>query len=120
MLKLIRNVLVASFLSVFFSLSHAAPVNINTADAATLAQGVNGIGPSKAQAIVDYRTANGQFASIEDLVQVQGIGVKTLDRIREFVIVAPDGATALAAPASDDQIASDNQTASDQATAPAN
>lgn len=120
MLKLIRNVVVASFLSVIFSLSHAAQVDINTADAATLAQGINGIGPSKAKAIVDYRTANGQFASIEDLVQVQGIGVKTLDRIREFVIVSPDGATALAAPASDDQIASDNQTATDQATAPAN
>ena len=63
MLKLIRNVLVASFLSVVFSLSHAAPVDINTADAATLAQAVSGIGPSKAQAIVDYRTTNGRFAS---------------------------------------------------------
>jgi len=98
MLKLIRNVLVASFLSVFFSLSHAAPVNINTADAATLAQGVNGIGPSKAQAIVDYRAANGSFASVDDLVKVQGIGFKTLDRIREFVIATPDGVAAPASP----------------------
>jgi len=39
MLKLIRNVVVASFLSVVFSLSHAAPVDINTADAVALAQG---------------------------------------------------------------------------------
>jgi len=120
MLKLIRNVVVASFLSVVFSLSHAAPVDINTADAVALAQGVSGIGPSKAQAIVDYRTANGRFASIDDLVNVQGIGFKTLDRIREFVTVAPDGAVAPAAPTSEDQ-ASDSQIASDeQAAAPAN
>jgi len=98
MLKLIRNALVASFLSVVFSLSHATPVDINTADAATLAQGVSGIGPAKAQAIVDYRTANGNFASIEDLVQVQGIGSKTLDRIREFVTAAPEGVAAPAVP----------------------
>ena len=114
MLKLIRNVLVASFLSVFFSLSHAAPVNINTADAATLAQGVSGIGPSKAQAIVDYRTANGSFASIDDLVKVQGIGFKTLDRIRDFIIVASDGAAA-----SVGQV-SGSQTAFDQPAVPAN
>ena len=117
MLKLIRNAIVASFLSVVFSLSHAAPVNINTADAATLAQGISGIGPSKAQAIVDYRTANGSFASIEDLVNVQGIGFKTLDRIREFVIAAP-GDTAAAAPAA--VPASSNQAAAEPAAAPAN
>jgi len=93
MLKLMRNALVASFLLVVFSLAHAAPVDINTADAAMLAEGVNGIGPSKAKAIVDYRTANGRFASVEDLVNVQGIGFKTLDRIREFVIVGPGKAT---------------------------
>ena len=117
MLKLIRNAIVASFLSVVFSLSHAAPVNINTADAATLAQGISGIGPSKAQAIVDYRTANGSFASIEDLVNVQGIGFKTLDRIREFVIAAP-GDTAAAVPAA--VPASGNQAAAEPVAAPAN
>lgn len=92
MLKLIRNAIVASFLSVIFSLSHAAAIDINTADAAALAAGITGIGPSKAQAIIEYRDANGRFASIDDLVKVQGIGFKTLDRIREFVTVAPDGA----------------------------
>jgi len=93
MLKLIRSVVAASFLAVF-SLSHAAQVDINSADAATLAQNLNGIGASKAQAIVDYRTANGLFGSVDDLVNVQGIGLKTLDRIREFLIVTPDGAAA--------------------------
>ncbi len=120
MLKLIRNVFVASFLSVVFSLSHAAPVDINTADAATLAQAVSGIGPSKAQAIVDYRTTNGRFASIDDLVNVQGIGFKTLDRIREFVIASPDGAAAPAAPVSENQASGNQLGSDDQAAAPAN
>jgi len=56
--------------------SIAASIDINTADAETLAQSISGIGPSKAQAIVDYRTTNGPFASIDDLVKVQGIGFK--------------------------------------------
>ena len=86
MLKLIRSLIAASFLTVI-SLSHAAQVDINTADAATLAQNLNGIGASKAQAIIDYRTANGRFKSVDDLVNVQGIGIKTLDRIREFLSI---------------------------------
>lgn len=92
MLMLIRSLVAASFL-VFSSFSLAAQVDINSADAATLAQNLNGIGASKAQAIVDYRTENGRFASVDDLVNVQGIGIKTLDRIREFLIVKPPGST---------------------------
>ena len=97
MLKYIRNVFITFLFTVVFSLSHAASVDINTADAAALAQGISGIGPSKAQAIVDYRTANGLFASVDDLVRVQGIGSKTLERIRDFIIVMP-GAGASADP----------------------
>jgi len=100
MLKLIRSVIAASFL-VVFSLAHAAQVDINTADAATLAQNLNGIGASKAQAIVDYRTANGRFGSVDDLVNVQGIGIKTLDRIREFLTVTPGGDATAVSPAAE-------------------
>jgi len=89
-----RNAVVASFLLLASTFSFAAPVDINTADAATLAQSLSGIGPSKAQAIVDYRTENGRFASVDDLVNVQGIGAKTLDRIRELLMVTPDGSVA--------------------------
>lgn len=94
MLKYIRNFLVAFLIPVVISLAFtsqafAAQVDINSADAATLAQSVNGIGPSKAQAIIDYRDANGPFESLDELVNVQGIGLKTLDRIREFIKVAP-------------------------------
>jgi len=52
-----------------------APVNINTADVKALST-LKGIGPAKAQAIVDYRKANGKFAAADDLAKVKGIGAK--------------------------------------------
>jgi competence protein ComEA len=53
-------------------------VDINNADAKTL-QTLDGVGPAKAQAIIEYRQANGPFKSAEDLVKVQGIGERTLE-----------------------------------------
>jgi len=60
----------------------AGPVNVNSADAATLAKELDGVGLSKAQAIVDYRKAHGPFRSAEDLAKVKGMGSKTVDRNR--------------------------------------
>ena len=59
--------------------SWAGPVNINTADAEKLAAELDGIGLSKAQAIVDYRTDNGPFQSADELVEVKGIGARTVE-----------------------------------------
>ncbi|MEJ2362349.1 MAG: ComEA family DNA-binding protein [Gammaproteobacteria bacterium] len=56
----------------------AAPVNINKADAKTLAKNINGIGPAKAQAIVKYRRENGAFKAVHDLTKVKGIGEKLI------------------------------------------
>ena len=61
-----------------------AAVNINTATPADL-DGVKGIGPSKAQAIVDYRKANGAFKSPEQLAMVKGIGLKTVEKNRDRI-----------------------------------
>jgi competence protein ComEA len=61
------------------------PVNINTADAATLAGSLRGIGRSKAEAIVAYRSENGPFKSVDDLVNVKGIGAKTLEQLRPMI-----------------------------------
>ncbi len=58
-----------------------AVVDINTASVEEL-DTVKGIGPGKAQAIVDYRTKNGPFKSVDDLKGVKGFGVKTLDKLR--------------------------------------
>ena len=60
----------------------AGPVDINTADAATIARELQGIGMSRAQAIVAYREKNGAFRSVEDLRKIKGIGAKVLERNR--------------------------------------
>ncbi|HSS64781.1 MAG TPA: ComEA family DNA-binding protein [Gammaproteobacteria bacterium] len=59
------------------------PVNINTADAQALAEAINGVGLKRAEAIVSYRNQNGPFKSVDELVQVQGVGEKTLEKSRE-------------------------------------
>ncbi|MCB1587039.1 MAG: helix-hairpin-helix domain-containing protein, partial [Xanthomonadales bacterium] len=60
-------------------------VNINTADAKSLAEELNGIGVKKAQAIVDYRTEHGDFKTIESLTEVKGIGLKTVEKNRDAI-----------------------------------
>ena len=65
----------------FMSLVWAATVNINTADVDTLSA-LNGIGPAKAQAIIEYREKNGNFASVDELAAVNGIGEKTLEKLK--------------------------------------
>lgn len=63
----------------------SATVNINTADAATLAEKLNGVGMKKAQAIVSFREQNGLFKSVDDLVNVPGIGQATLEKNRSLL-----------------------------------
>jgi competence protein ComEA len=65
----------------------AAQVDINSADAKTLAQALNGVGLVKAEAIVAYRTTNGPFRSVDDLAKVKGIGTKTIDANREAIVI---------------------------------
>lgn len=62
-------------------------VDINTADAVELNRVLVNVGASKAQAIVDYRQANGPFKSAEELALVKGIGLKTVERNRELIEV---------------------------------
>lgn len=61
------------------------PLNINTADAATLAGSLKGIGQKKAEAIVAYRDEHGPFKSVDELVNVKGIGARTLEQLRPLV-----------------------------------
>lgn len=61
-------------------------VNINSASAAEL-ETLPGIGPTFAQRIVDHREQNGLFASIEDIVQVKGIGPATFDKLKDLITV---------------------------------
>lgn len=61
-------------------------VNINTANAAEL-QALSGVGPSMAQSIIDERTQNGPFTSIEDLMRVSGIGEKKFAKIKDCICI---------------------------------
>ncbi|MDQ0008885.1 competence protein ComEA [Luteibacter jiangsuensis] len=70
----------------------SSPVNINTADAPTLAQSLDGVGLAKAQAIVAWREANGAFESADQLAEVKGIGASLVERNRDAIQV--DGAKA--------------------------
>lgn len=61
-------------------------VNINKATASEL-ETINGVGPALAEKIIAYRTANGRFATVEDLKNVSGIGEKKFDAIKDKVVV---------------------------------
>lgn len=65
----------------------AGPVDINSADAATLASAITGVGESRAAAIVEYRNINGPFRSVDDLGNVKGVGMKTIDKSRNNLMV---------------------------------
>lgn len=75
--------------------AHAAtPVNINTADAQTLADSLDGIGMTKAQAIVERREANGPYKSVDELAQVKGISAALIERNRDALRLADASAAA--------------------------
>ena len=65
----------------------ADKVNINTADAATIDRVLLNIGPSKATAIVEYRKVHGSFKSADQLALVKGIGLRTIEKNRDRIVV---------------------------------
>ena len=82
-------------------------VNINTADAATIDRVLVNVGPAKAQAIVDHRKANGVFRSPEQLALVKGIGLKTVEKNRDRIVIggAARAAAKVAKPAAPKTVA---------------
>jgi competence protein ComEA len=71
----------------------AGPVNINTADAATLAAELTGVGPALAEAIVKDRAEHGNFDSPEALARVKGIGERIVEMNRANILVADPAPT---------------------------
>ena len=65
----------------------AQPVNVNTANAEEIAESLKGIGLSKAEAIVGYRSEHGEFKHADELVNVKGIGIRTVDINREYILL---------------------------------
>ena len=82
------GVLALSWLPLF---ALAGPVNVNTADAATISAELKGIGPAKARAIVEYREKYGPFESIDDLTLVSGIGERTIEQNRADILLDDPG-----------------------------
>ena len=95
------KVFFAFLLSALFSVLAwaASVVNVNTATAEEIAQALKGVGLKKAEAIVAYRKSNGQFQHVDELVNVKGIGVRTIDLNRGVIML--DGDTRLASEDSD-------------------
>ncbi len=89
--------LIPAFVSASTEFKGTETVNINKANAATLAAYLKGVGPSKAEAIVKYRKSNGSFNKIDDLKNVPGIGDETYKDMKKNVStsrgksVAPKG-----------------------------
>lgn len=81
-----KKFLLALCVLIFWAGTALAAVNINTANQELL-QGLTGIGPAKAAAIIEYREANGPFKSVEDLSKVQGIGARTVESLKESITV---------------------------------
>ena len=65
----------------------AQPVNVNSASAEEIAESLKGVGLSKAEAIVGYRTEHGEFKHADELVNVKGIGIRTVDINREYILL---------------------------------
>ena len=72
-------------------LALAGPVDINSADAETLARELNGVGLAKAEAIVAWREAHGPFTSPESLLEVKGVGPALLEKNLENIRVEETG-----------------------------
>jgi competence protein ComEA len=82
-----KKILVIIASIVAFSISPVwAAVDINTATVAQL-ESVNGIGPKKAEAIVEYRKKHGPFKSVDDLGKVKGLGKASIDKMRNELTV---------------------------------
>lgn len=73
---------IALLCAVAVNAAGAGPVNVNTADAETIARELDGVGLARARAIVEWRRQNGEFASLDDLEKVKGIGSRILEMNR--------------------------------------
>lgn len=83
-----KNIVAALILALSLtglSFAESGSVDINTASVEQLAEGLNGVGEAKAEAIVAYRESNGPFEHIDELVNVRGIGLATVDRNRDRI-----------------------------------
>ncbi len=90
--------LLCALAALLISTAALAAVNLNSATKDELVA-LPGIGPSKAQAIIDYRTQNGPFRSVDEVRKVRGIGEKLFQQIKPELTIAGSGPRAAVAQA---------------------
>jgi competence protein ComEA len=83
----ITKTLIALVVIFFSTITFASSVNINVASANEIAAALNGVGSAKAQAIIEYRTANGNFTDASQIVDVSGIGPATYEKNKADILV---------------------------------
>ena len=83
-----RKSLITAVVALLSVCAFAGPVDLNKADAETIARELNGVGAARAQAIVDYRNEFGAFRSEEDLLNVTGIGRHILEVNRTNIVLS--------------------------------
>ena len=84
-MKNLLNAFLLTIMMTFSGFALAQEVNVNTADAQTIADSLKGVGLKKAEAIVAWRTENGKFEDLAALEQVKGIGQKTVEKNKENI-----------------------------------
>ena len=87
-MKLINSIILTLLLALPIIGFSADKININTADKETLMSIIKGVGEKKAEAIINYREENGDFKSVDDLVNVKGIGEGTIEKHKEQLAVS--------------------------------
>ena len=85
--QIISLATILASMALMFNAALAAPVNINQADATEIAMALKGIGMKKAEAIVAYRHQIGAFTSVEQLLEVKGIGEKMVSKIQQDILL---------------------------------
>jgi len=85
MKKILIAVFVTSLLIIHFQV-FAQAIDVNQVTLEELVENLNGVGAHKAQAIIDYREQYGDFDSMEELLQVKGIGLSTLENNKDRLV----------------------------------
>ena len=88
-MKLLTTMLAGLLLGLSTTSFAVEPVDINTASAEILAEAIDGVGMRKAETIVRHREEHGPFSTVDELVEVSGIGPGILERNREKLVAGP-------------------------------